>query len=110
MLCGVVGKKFAFHLLPSGILHKHTLNLLGNGVVVDFPRLLEELKVLDDKGVDWRGRLFVSNRAHVVLPCHKWVDAARETSAKATGDAIGTTRMVIGKERRDFVCDQITCV
>jgi adenylosuccinate synthase len=93
----ISGKKFAFHLLPSGILHKHTLNFLGNGVVVDFPRLLEELKVLDDKSIDWRGRLLISNRAHVVLPCHKWVDAARETSAKATGDAIGTTRMVKGR-------------
>jgi adenylosuccinate synthase len=88
------GKKFAFHLLPSGIIYPHTTNFLGNGVVVDLRRLLKELKDLDASGVDWRGRLKISDRAHVVLPCHPWVDTMRETNAAKTGDAIGTTRMV----------------
>jgi len=60
------GKKFAFHLLPCGLIYPHTQNLLGNGVVVDLDALDEESVPLDKEGIEWRDRLFVSDRAHLL--------------------------------------------
>lgn len=62
----VNGKKFAFHLLPCGLLHPHTKNLLGNGVAVDLDALDEETAPLESEGIEWRNRLFISDRAHLV--------------------------------------------
>jgi adenylosuccinate synthase len=67
----VDGKKFAFHLLPCGLVYPHTTNLLGNGTVVHLPSLFNELKDLDDAGVDWKGRLKISDRAHILFDFHK---------------------------------------
>jgi adenylosuccinate synthase len=60
------GKKYAFHLLPCGILYPHCKNILGNGVVVHMPCMFEELAQLDTNGVNYKGRLIISDRAHMV--------------------------------------------
>ena len=95
----VVGdKKFAFHLLPCGIIYPHTTNLLGNGTVVHLPSLFEELKDLDTAGVSWEGRLKISDRAHVLFDFHKRVDGLLEERRAAAGGGgkIGTTKQGIG--------------
>jgi len=88
------GQKFAFHLLPSGILAPKTTCLLANGVVVHLPTILQELAALDAAGVSWNGRLKLSERAHLVTELHILADAAREIAAGQS--AIGTTRKGIG--------------
>lgn len=65
------GKKYALHLLPCGIINPATKNLLGNGTVIHFPSMFSELEPLDAAGIDWRGRLFVSDRATVLFDFHK---------------------------------------
>ncbi len=91
----VVGsRKTVLHLLPSGVLHERSRCIIGNGVVVDPIALCAELDELKAGGCDPTRRLFVSDRAHLVLPCHKALDAAAE---KSKGDAkVGTTLRGIG--------------
>jgi adenylosuccinate synthase len=90
----VGGRKTVLHLLPSGVLHERSRCVIGNGVVVDPLALCSELDELAAGGCDPRGRLFLSDRAHLVLPCHKALDAAAE---KQKGDAkVGTTLRGIG--------------
>lgn len=60
------GHKYAFHLLPCGILYPKCINLLGNGTVVNIQSMFEELAQLDKNGVDYKGRLKISDRAHLV--------------------------------------------
>ena len=60
------GHKYAFHLLPCGILYPRCTNILGNGVVVHVPTLFDELKQLDTNKIDYKGRLLISDRAHLV--------------------------------------------
>ena len=60
------GNKYAFHLLPCGILYPGCQNILGNGVVVNIGSMFEELAQLDENGVDYQGRLKISTRAHLV--------------------------------------------
>eukprot|EP01100_Stratorugosa_tubuloviscum_P004812 TRINITY_DN2215_c0_g1_i1.p1 TRINITY_DN2215_c0_g1~~TRINITY_DN2215_c0_g1_i1.p1 ORF type:complete len:431 (-),score=222.62 TRINITY_DN2215_c0_g1_i1:125-1417(-) len=89
----VNGCKYAFHLLPSGILHETCIALLGNGVVVHIPTLLVELKQLEGK-VNYQNRFKISDRAHIVFDFHQTIDGLNETSL---GDnKIGTTRKGIG--------------
>jgi len=90
----VDGVKYALHLLPSGILSKSVLNIIGNGVVLHIPSLLNELKNLDQHKIDWKGRLLISDRAHLLFDFHKRVDELNEVSL-GTG-SIGTTRQGIG--------------
>jgi adenylosuccinate synthase len=85
---------FSLHLIPSGILHADMLCVLGNGMVVAPDALLGELARLYEAGVRFDGRLFLSNRAHVLLPCHAELDKAREESQGA--GKIGTTSRGIG--------------
>lgn len=87
------GRQFVFHLLPSGVLHEGTLNLIGNGVVVDPEQLLAEIDAFVAAGVDFEGRLFLSGRAHLVMPYHKRLDEAQE---KKRARKIGTTHRGIG--------------
>lgn len=63
--------KFKFHLVPSGILNPKTICVVGNGVVVHVPSLIEELTMLKDAGIDYQGRFFVSDRAHLVFDFHQ---------------------------------------
>lgn len=95
----VVGdKKYAFHLLPCGIVYPHTVNLLGNGTVVHLDSLFHELKDLDAGGVNWQGRLLISDRAHLLFDFHKRVDGLMEErrSGASGGGKIGTTKQGIG--------------
>lgn len=72
------GKRFVFHLLPTGMLRPCKMCVIGNGVMIDPGLLLSELKELQDRGED-RARLLVSDAAHVVLPYHKTLDRARDS-------------------------------
>jgi adenylosuccinate synthase len=84
------GKKHKLHLLPSGILRKDIINIVGNGVVVNPDVLLKELANLDGE----RGQLFISERAHVIMPYHKLLDGGEESSKGKS--MIGTTGNGIG--------------
>jgi len=88
------GKKYALHLVPSGILNKKALCVVGNGVVVHLPGMFEELDALEKVGVDCAGRMIVSDRAHLLFELHKEVDGLRE--AELSGNMIGTTKRGIG--------------
>ncbi|MCF7935255.1 MAG: adenylosuccinate synthase [Synergistales bacterium] len=91
----IVGKeKYIFHLLPSGMLYSGKTCVIGNGVVVDPDKLLEELGGLQEQGKD-RARLVVSGAAHVVFPYHKILDGAEERF-RGREHSIGTTRRGIG--------------
>lgn len=91
----VVGdKKFAFHLLPSGLLHESTTCMIGNGVVLHLPTLFKELATLDEKGVSYAGRLKISDRTHLLFDFHQTVDGMREDGLK--DKKIGTTKKGIG--------------
>jgi len=109
----VGGERYALHLVPSGILSKGVYAIVGNGVVVDPARLLEEMKTLADRGVD-TSKLVVSDHAHVVMPYHKEEDALREellsgsvgkdaTQSSGVIAAIGTTKRGIGPAYADKV-------
>ena len=86
------GKKFALHLIPSGILLPGARNVIGNGVVVSPRAFVEEVEMLHKRGVKTRGRLFLSLGAHVILPYHILLDTLREEG----GRGIGTTKKGIG--------------
>lgn len=98
----VDGKKFVVHLIPSGILHPRTLNLIGNGVVVDPEVLLEEINELNQGGIAVTPkRLIISGRAHVITPYHRYMDRKRE-ELRGSGK-IGTTGRGIGPCYEDKV-------
>ena len=86
----VDGKKHKLHLLPSGILRKDVVSIIGNGVVVNPEVLLKELDNLDSE----RGQLLISDRAHVIMPYHKLLDGGEESSKGKS--MIGTTGNGIG--------------
>jgi adenylosuccinate synthase len=96
----VVGDEtFILHLIPSGILHKGKTCVIGNGVVVSPEALVREMDQITERGVDLMDRLFVSDRAHVIMPYHIALDLARE---KRSGErAIGTTGRGIGPAYED---------
>ena len=87
-------RHFALHFLPSGILQPRMRCVLGNGMVVYPEALFEELAKLEQTGIDADGRLFVSDRAQVILPTHIALDRAREAARGAK--KIGTTARGIG--------------
>jgi adenylosuccinate synthase len=86
----VVGeKRFAFHLVPSGILYPHITCIVGGGMVVDPIALVDEIRGVSREGIDVAGRIFISDQAHLVLPYHQLMDQGSE---KKLGNArIGTT-------------------
>ena len=91
------GKKYALHLVPSGVLNKDAINIVGNGVVLSPKDFIEELEQFDD--ID--GRIFISDKAHLLLPYHAKIDQAKE---KLKGDkAIGTTGKGIGPAYGDKI-------
>ncbi len=91
-------KSFVLHQIPSGILHGGVRCAIGNGVVMDPETLFTEVDELVADGVDVEGRLYVSERAHLVMPYHKLVD-----KASAASKAIGTTGRGIGPAYEDKV-------
>jgi adenylosuccinate synthase len=93
----VIGdSQFILRQIPSGILHPGVTCVVGNGVVLDPETFFGELDQLTGRGIDITGRIFVSDRAHLVLPYHKLLDAASEKSQK-----IGTTGRGIGPAYED---------
>jgi adenylosuccinate synthase len=90
--------QFILRQIPSGILHSGATCVIGNGVVVDPATLFAELDALSARGIATEGRMFVSDRAHLVLPFHKLLDAASEMS-----QGIGTTGKGIGPAYEDKV-------
>ncbi len=96
----VQGRRTVLHLVPSGVLHPEVRAVIGNGVVVNPAVLVEEMDALAAAGVPTGpDRLLVSDRAHVILPVHRALDAAREEARGAA--AIGTTRRGIGPTYED---------
>jgi len=92
----VVGDEvFKLHLVPSGVLHPHITPIIGPGVVVNPRTLLTEIEMLAGRGIA-TDKLRVSSAAHVLMPYHVALDAAREGAAASTGGGIGTTRRGIG--------------
>lgn len=89
----VDGQEYILHLIPSGIVRGKRC-LIGNGVVIDLPTLFEEMDGLALRGIELDGKLFVSDRAHITLPYHRLLDAAREAANPAR--KIGTTMRGIG--------------
>ena len=94
----VGGKKTVLHLIPSGILHPHTLCVIGEGVVLDPSVLIHEMNELKSAGVftHEKDRIRVSERTQLILPILKALDIAREAKAKGTKAHIGTTGRGIG--------------
>lgn len=93
------GKKFILHTVPSGIFREKIVNLIGNGVVIDPITLNRELENIDHTGVSYRKRLFIAKKAHLILPTHRYLDAASET-AKGK-EKIGSTLKGIGPTYMD---------
>jgi adenylosuccinate synthase len=97
----VRGQKFVLHLIPSGILHPGVSCVIGNGVVVDPQALFAEVDELAGLGIDVAGRLFVSDRAHLILPYHRELDVLSE--ARRGERRIGTTSRGIGPAYEDKI-------
>jgi len=86
--------KYALHLVPSGILNPKAHCIVGNGTVVHLKTLMEELRDLESKGVKCKGRVFLSDRAHLVFDFHQIIDGMSETALGQ--NKIGTTKKGIG--------------
>ena len=97
----VEGEKYVFHLLPSGVLHPGKVGILGDGMVVDPSSLLGEIDFLRQKGKDVSERLFLSSKAHLVLPYHRILDGIYENIRG--GRKLGTTGKGIGPAYEDKV-------
>jgi adenylosuccinate synthase len=93
------GKKFVLHTIPSGIFHRSTLNLIGNGVIIDPFIFIREIDKLAEAGIHAEENLLISNRAHLILPTHRMLDAVSES---LKGQAkIGSTLKGIGPTYTD---------
>lgn len=108
------GQTYDFHILPSGLVNPKCLNLIGTGCVVHIPSFFKELEDLQKKGLDTKGRILLSDRAHVVFDLHLLIDSLQEgelieaaekeqssdrqvvVAKKSFGGAIGTTKKGIG--------------
>jgi adenylosuccinate synthase len=95
------GTKHVLHIIPSGIFHKDKINLIGNGVLIE-PRIFrQEIEALTEKGVDATQNLYISKKAHLILPSHRMMDAANE---HAKGNMkIGSTLKGIGPAYTDKI-------
>jgi adenylosuccinate synthase len=85
-------QKYILHLIPSGILRENKICVIGNGVVIDPTALLEEIELLKRNNIDVKGRLFISQNAHLIMPYHKLLDSINESGE----NKIGTTGRGIG--------------
>ncbi len=92
-------QKFVLHNIPSGVFHPDKINIISNGVVLDPIIFKQEIDQLKARGVDLRGKLFISRKAHLILPTHRILDAASEASKGAT--KIGSTLKGIGPTYMD---------
>ena len=95
----VDGKKVVLHQIPSGIFHEDKINLIGNGVVLDPVTLRRECETVASMGIDFKKNLYISERAHLILPTHRALDKASEL-AKGN-EKIGSTLKGIGPAYMD---------
>lgn len=95
-------KKVIFHLVPSGMFNEGKICVIGNGVVMHIPTFLEEIKVLEENGIDTAGRLLISDRCHLLFEYHKIIDEKQE-EMKGKGKKIGTTKRGIGPAYTDKI-------
>ncbi len=95
----VNGKKVVLHQIPSGIFHENKINLIGNGVVLDAVTLMNECETVAAMGIDYKKNLYISERAHLILPTHRALDKASEL-AKGN-EKIGSTLKGIGPAYMD---------
>jgi adenylosuccinate synthase len=93
------GKKHVLNTIPSGIFHENCINLIGNGVVIDPVRLMEEIKRTEAAGANVKKNLYISRKANIIMPTHKLLDAASEQ--KKGDKKIGSTLRGIGPTYRD---------
>ncbi len=95
------GIKHVLHIIPSGIFHKEKLNVIGNGVLIEPAIFSDEVEALREKGVEPTDNLYISKKAHLILPSHRLLDAANE---QAKGNAkIGSTLKGIGPAYTDKI-------
>ena len=92
-------RKFILRLIPSGVLHSECACVIGNGTVVDPEAFNSEIQELREMGIECEGRLFVSSRAHLILPYHNALDRVREERLGAS--SVGTTMRGIGPAYED---------
>lgn len=95
------GKKFVLHTIPSGVFNPGCINLIGNGVIIDPLILQAEIKKLVQSGIDVTKNLYISRKAHLILPTHRLMDAAQEASKGAA--KIGSTLKGIGPTYTDKI-------
>jgi len=95
----IEGKKFVLHTIPSGIFRENIINIIGNGVVVDPITLEKEIEKLSQTGISFLDRLFIAKKAHLILPTHRYLDAASEASKGK--HKIGSTLKGIGPTYMD---------
>src|SRR3990172_6383954 len=88
------GEKFVLHLIPSGILHKGKLCIIGNGVVIEPSSLIDEINGLREKGIEIDKNLMISSSAHLIMPYHIALENQHETAKGSK--KIGTTGRGIG--------------
>ena len=93
------GIKHVLHTIPSGIFHKNKINVVGNGVVIDPVIFRNEIEKLKEVGVDLKNKLYISKKAHLILPTHRLIDQASELSKGAK--KIGSTLKGIGPTYMD---------
>ncbi len=97
----IAGEQTILHQIPSGILHEGVVCVIGNGVVIDPRALQDEIRMLEEKGIEVEGRLFISQNAHLIMPYHHMLDQLRD---KSLGEKkIGTTGRGIGPAYVDKV-------
>ena len=93
------GEKHVLHLIPSGIFRDNCINIIGSGVVIDPIALVEEIRTLENLGVDVKSKLKISKRAHLILPTHRMLDKASEIEKGE--NKIGSTLKGIGPTYMD---------
>ena len=93
------GIKHVLHTIPSGIFHKNSMNLIGNGVVIDPVIFQKEIENLEPFNIDFNSKLCISRKAHLILPSHRLLDAASELSKGKS--KIGSTLKGIGPTYMD---------
>lgn len=91
------GVTYDFHILPSGLVNPACVNVIGSGCVVHIPSFFKELEALDQKGLKTEGRVFISDRAHVVFDIHQLVDGLEEV--ELGGSFIGRASIYMVERR-----------
>jgi len=100
---------YKLHLIPSGIVYPNTKVVLGTGMVIDPESLFNELETITNQGISWEGRVFISDRAHLVMPSYKKMDVELEKGRRSpigtTGRGIGVTYSQKAQREGIRICD-----